>query len=154
MKTSEFDRRFDAGEDINFAIDWGEAQRAPRRKKHAPKDRRTWQKDIELGQRIVHMRRDILGFTRQQDFADSLGVTRGSVGNWEVGKPPNRKHLQRIAEMFDISFEWLSTGNGVPRIKPGIDAQLAEFSEEEYEALHEDIQALIDNRRKRLASKS
>lgn len=70
--------------------------------------------DIETGRRIRRLRQTILDIT-QAEFADKVGgVTRGAVGNWELGKGIKRENLQRIADEFKISFEWLATGKGEP----------------------------------------
>lgn len=73
------------------------------------------QADIEVGQRIRHLRRDILGVS-QQEFADQIrDVSRGAVNNWEHGQGIKRENMQRVARTFAISFEWLATGRGAPR---------------------------------------
>lgn len=67
----------------------------------------------DIGKRLKHLRTKVLDIQSQQEFADKLGgVTRGAVGNWELGKGVKRENLQRIADKFDISFEWLATGRG------------------------------------------
>lgn len=67
----------------------------------------------DIGKRIKHLRTEVLGIQSQQEFADKLGgVTRGAVGNWELGKGVKRENLQRIASRFQISFDWLATGRG------------------------------------------
>jgi len=104
------------------------------------------QADIELGERIRHLRTEILGISRQADFADRLGVTRGAVGNWEIGKGVKRANLERIAGEFQISFDWLSTGRGTPVAKPGIDAKLNLLPPGEYDQLYEHFEAMIENR--------
>lgn len=71
--------------------------------------------DVETGRRIKELRRDILKIT-QSEFADMLGgVTRGAVGNWELGQGIKRENLSRMSARFDVSFEWLATGAGQPR---------------------------------------
>jgi transcriptional regulator with XRE-family HTH domain len=102
--------------------------------------------DLELGKRIRHLRVEILGFDRQADFAERLGVTRGAVGNWEVGKGVKRANLEKISETFNISLVWLATGAGTPVSKPSIDARLELLPPEEYDPLYEHFQAMIDNR--------
>lgn len=53
-----------------------------------------------------------------QALAESLGVTRGAVGNWELGQGVKRENLQKIANVFKASFEWLATGRGLPEPPP------------------------------------
>lgn len=104
------------------------------------------QADVELGGRIRHLRSEILGISRQADFAERLGVTRGAVGNWEVGKGVKRENLERIAGTFHISLIWLATGQGTPVGKPSIDAKLELLPPEEYDPLYEHFEAMIENR--------
>jgi transcriptional regulator with XRE-family HTH domain len=111
------------------------------------------QADIELGARIRHLRSEILGIDRQVDFAERLGVTRGAVGNWEVGKGVKRANLERIARTFHISLLWLATGQGAPVGKPSIDALLELLPPEEYDPLYEHFEAMIENRKRWLERK-
>lgn len=44
----------------------------------------------------------------QQEIAEDLGVTDGSVSNWETGqRNPNVKRLQQIADYFNVSPSYL-----------------------------------------------
>lgn len=45
----------------------------------------------------------------QQQFADRLGVARGSVQQWELenGTAPSRKHQPKVAELLGISVSEL-----------------------------------------------
>jgi transcriptional regulator with XRE-family HTH domain len=104
------------------------------------------QADVELGERIKHLRCEILGISRQADFAERLGVTRGAVGNWEVGKGVKRANLERIAGTFHISLVWLTAGLGPPVGKPSLDAMLELLPPEEYDPLYEHFEAMIENR--------
>jgi len=104
------------------------------------------QADKELGERIRHLRTEILGIGRQAEFADRLGVTRGAVGNWEIGKGVKRANLEKIADAFHVSFDWLSTGRGTPVAKPSIDAKLNLLPPGEYDQLYEHFEAMIENR--------
>lgn len=108
---------------------------------------------IELGKRIRYLRKEILGYHRQSDFAERLGVTRGAVGNWEIGVGMKRDHLLTIAREFNISHAWLAEGKGTPVAKPSIDAKLDLLPPEEYETLYEHFQTMIDNRLRALGKK-
>ncbi|HOV96733.1 MAG TPA: helix-turn-helix transcriptional regulator [Thermomonas sp.] len=48
----------------------------------------------------------------QLALAEQLGVTRGAVANWEssAGTHPATDRLLRIAEITDVSVEWLASG--------------------------------------------
>ncbi|MDW9794371.1 helix-turn-helix domain-containing protein [Sinorhizobium meliloti] len=108
---------------------------------------------VELGKRIRYLRKEILGYHRQSDFADRLGVTRGAVGNWEIGVGMKRDHLITIAKEFNISWLWLAEGKGSPIAKPSIDSKLELLPPEEYETLYEHFQTMIDNRLRALGRK-
>ncbi len=64
------------------------------------------------GDRIQHIRK-ALGLT-QIDFASRIDVTRGAVGNWEQNKGITQKNLQKIANTFGCSLDWLLSGKGAP----------------------------------------
>nr|WP_278521302.1 helix-turn-helix transcriptional regulator [Brucella anthropi] len=64
-----------------------------------------------VGKRIRQLRHDNMGLS-QEAFAALLGVTRGAVGNWELGKGIKFENLQKIALILDQPVEWLATGRG------------------------------------------
>lgn len=69
--------------------------------------------DQGLAERIRYLREDVLGMKSQKEFAEAIGgVSRGAVGNWELGKGVKAANLIRIADRFGISFQWLVTGYG------------------------------------------
>jgi transcriptional regulator with XRE-family HTH domain len=51
----------------------------------------------------------------QEALALNLGVTRSAVVNWECadGVFPASRRLAKLAELTNVSFEWLATGRGV-----------------------------------------
>jgi phage repressor protein C with HTH and peptisase S24 domain len=56
--------------------------------------------------------REQLGLKRR-DFAKSLGVSHGTIDNWEAGKTaPTVEWLNTIEQIHKISANWLLTGNG------------------------------------------
>ena len=59
----------------------------------------------------------------QERFAETLGTTRGAVGNWELGKGIKLENLERIAEKFGVSLDWLSRGTGSAPGEPVADVQ-------------------------------
>lgn len=67
--------------------------------------------DKELGKRIRYLREKVLKIDSQEKFADLLGVSRGAVGNWELGQGIKTENLRKIAKSR-VSFEWLATGTG------------------------------------------
>lgn len=72
--------------------------------------------DTARGERIRHVRIEVLKLRSQEKFAELLGtgVTRGAVGNWELGKDIGLKNLRAIAEVAEVSLEWLTEGHGEP----------------------------------------
>ena len=73
-----------------------------------------------LAARIRRARR-IAGIS-QQALADTLGVTRSAVSNWESdsGVRPATNRLAVMARALHVGFEWLATGRGEMRV--GADA--------------------------------
>lgn len=72
----------------------------------------------------------------QEALALNLGVTRSAVANWEgaEGVLPASARLARLAEITDVSFEWLATGRGPLRHARGTD----KVSEMEAEFVHDE----------------
>lgn len=74
--------------------------------------------DIERGQRIRYVRSELLGLRSQERFAEVLAaetgasLTRGAVGNWELGKEVGIDNLKAIAELANVSLDWLAYGAG------------------------------------------
>lgn len=64
-----------------------------------------------LKERIKKIRKE-LDLT-QQEFADRLGVKRGSIANYEIGRnAPVDSIISLICREFDVSEEWLRNGEG------------------------------------------
>lgn len=66
--------------------------------------------DMGKGERI----RQVMDYAQrnQSRFAEELGVTHTSIGNWLKGKGPGTDKLRQVATKYGVSFEWLSTGRG------------------------------------------
>lgn len=62
--------------------------------------------DREIGKRIKQLRAERA--VSSQVLAERLGVTRGAVGNWELGQGIKRDNLQKIAGEFGVSLDWLT----------------------------------------------
>lgn len=88
--------------------------------------------DTARGERIRYVRRDLLGLRAQEDFADALSnftgrpITRGAVGNWELGKEIGLENLKAISELARISLDWIAYNSGDRPTKEGVEAQAAE----------------------------
>lgn len=64
-----------------------------------------------VGDRIRHIRK--LHGMNQTAFAKRLGgVTRGAVGNWELGEGISRENIAAIAKKFGVDIAWLMEGIG------------------------------------------
>lgn len=61
------------------------------------------------GERIKRVRKSAA--LTQVQFAKQLGVSRGAVANWERDEGVKLDNLKKIAERFECSVEWLSSGN-------------------------------------------
>lgn len=68
--------------------------------------------DLDRAARIIHVREDILKLDSQEKLAEELGVSRGAVGNWELGKPVGLSNLVKIADMAGVSLDWLAHNRG------------------------------------------
>lgn len=55
----------------------------------------------------------------QEKFAEAIGevdgvrITRGAVGNWELGGGISRANLAAISEKFGVDLNWLERGKGI-----------------------------------------
>jgi len=69
------------------------------------------------------------GLTQQQ-FADSLGISRGNIAAYEVGKnPPSDAVISLICKEYNVNETWLRTGEGemfIPLSRKDSIMQLAE----------------------------
>lgn len=51
----------------------------------------------------------------QSTVAKHMRVTRGAVGQWEVGATaPTRDNLNKLASLYRVGYDWLATGKGTP----------------------------------------
>ncbi|AQS92095.1 transcriptional regulator [Gluconobacter albidus] len=66
---------------------------------------------IDIGQRIKKLRRD-LGL-KQADFVAALDISRSYLSKIESGKEqPGRELLLKIAQEYNLTFDWLISGVG------------------------------------------
>lgn len=64
-----------------------------------------------MHERIKELRK-YLGLT-QQEFADRLGIKRGAVANYEIGRnAPIDAVISLICREFGVNESWLRTGEG------------------------------------------
>lgn len=81
-----------------------------------------------FAERIIYLREKVLGL-KQEEFAERIGVTRGAVGNWDLGGGIKQKNLLAIVTAFPgvVTHEWLSTGRGPrPERKANVNTKFLE----------------------------
>lgn len=83
-----------------------------------------------MNERIKELRK-ALGFT-QHEFADRLGISRGNIGSYEVGKSnPGGSVITLICKTFNVSEAWLRTGDGemfLPKADTALELLASEHS--------------------------
>ena len=58
----------------------------------------------------------------QQALADLIGVSRSALAQWETEmSSPSLENLRKMAELLEVSFEWLATGRGNQLLTPRAD---------------------------------
>ena len=76
-----------------------------------------------LKDRIKKLRRE-LDLT-QQEFADKIGISRGNIGAYEVGKnAPSDAVISLICTKFNVNENWLRNGNGEMFAEVDVEDQL------------------------------
>lgn len=69
-----------------------------------------------LKERLKALRKEL--HLTQQEFADRVGISRGNIGAYEVGKnAPSDAVISLICREFHVNEEWLRTGNGEMFVK-------------------------------------
>lgn len=64
----------------------------------------------------------------QQEFADRLGISRGNIGSYEVGKSAlSDAVISLICREFNVNKDWLRTGEGEMFIQMTRDEEIAAF---------------------------
>lgn len=77
-----------------------------------------------FGERLKWLRKDQK--LTQQDFADNLGISRGALANYEVGRnEPIDAVIVLICSKFAVNETWLRTGKGDPYVKLSRQAEIA-----------------------------
>lgn len=71
--------------------------------------------------------RTALGLS-QQEFADRIGIKRGAVANYEVGRnEPIDAVISLICREFNVSERWLRTGEGDMFVQISRDKEIMRF---------------------------
>lgn len=75
----------------------------------------------DIGKRIRQLRR--AAKLTQEQLAERMSmesnekITRGAVGNWELGGGISTENLLALARIFNASVEWIADGVGSPHIQ-------------------------------------
>lgn len=81
--------------------------------------------DKGRGARIRFVRVERMGLGSQEAFAEVLSresgesLSRGAVGNWELGRAIKLDHLRLISRVGQVPLEWLTDGIGELDLTPG-----------------------------------
>lgn len=78
-----------------------------------------------MGNRIKELRQ-ALGLT-QQEFADRIGVKRGAIANYEIGRNASDTAVALICREFGVSEHWLRTGEGKMFVQISRDEEVMAF---------------------------
>lgn len=79
-----------------------------------------------MNDRLKQVRKDS-GLTQQQ-FADSLNVSRNYVALWEIGqREPSDRTISDICRVYSVNEIWLKTGVGEMKLPMPLDQQLAQI---------------------------
>lgn len=53
---------------------------------------------------------------KQADLSRHMGISQGTLSNWETGKhEPGNEHLQKLADYFGVSIDYLMGRTADPR---------------------------------------
>ena len=67
----------------------------------------------------------------QQEFADRIGIARGNVGAYEVGKnAPSDAVISLICREFNVNEQWLRDGTGKMFIEQSRNEQMAKLTKQ------------------------
>ena len=64
----------------------------------------------------------------QQEFSDRIGVKRGAIANYEIGRnEPTDSVISLICREFNVNENWLRTGEGDMFLPTNRDSEIASF---------------------------
>ena len=78
-----------------------------------------------MGDRIKALRQS-LGLT-QQEFADKIGIKRGAIANYEIGRNISDVVINSICRTYNVSEQWLRTGEGEMFVQIARDKEIMRF---------------------------
>lgn len=78
--------------------------------------------------RIKHLRKELLHLT-QEEFANSLKISRSNLGSIEIGRVNvTDRIISDICEKFNVNENWLRTGEGETFLKLDREAEIAQLA--------------------------
>lgn len=78
--------------------------------------------------RIKHLRKELLHLT-QEEFANSLKISRSNLGSIEIGRVNvTDRIISDICEKFNVNENWLRTGKGETFLKLDREAEIAQLA--------------------------
>lgn len=82
---------------------------------------------MTMGERIKQVRKEAEGKLSQEEFAASLGLSRGQLMTYEIDRvTPQRSVLMLISQQYNIRLEWLETGEEPMRLPPNEDDEIVD----------------------------
>lgn len=82
---------------------------------------------MTMGERIKQVRKEAEGKLSQEEFAASLGLSRGQLMTYEIDRvTPQRSVLMLISQQYSIRLEWLETGEEPMRLPPNEDDEIVD----------------------------
>ena len=81
---------------------------------------------MDIGDRLKILRKE-LNMT-QQEFADAVGIQRAAISSWEIKRTvPTTPSMSMICRQFNVSREWLETGEGEMYVPTTDNERIAEY---------------------------
>lgn len=78
--------------------------------------------------RIKYLRKELLHLT-QEEFANSLKISRSNLGSIEIGRVNlTDRIISDICEKFNVNENWLRTGEGETFLKLDREAEIAQLA--------------------------
>lgn len=78
-----------------------------------------------MGDRIKALRQS-LGLT-QQEFAEKVGIKRGAIANYEIGRNISDVVINSICMTYNVNERWLRTGDGEMFVQISRDEEVMAF---------------------------
>lgn len=95
-----------------------------------------------MNERLKELRKS-LNLT-QQAFADRIGIARGNIGAYEVGKnAPSDAVISLICKEFNVSEEWMRYGTGDMFAHLNRQQKIAQFSADLFRSEEESFKSRL-----------